>query len=157
MPEIGSQAPTFTLPNTNKELVSLESFRDKSAVVVAFFPAAFTGTCQKELCTFRDRISEFNEVDAQVLGVSVDPIFSQKAFAAQNELNFPLLSDFARVATKAYGVGIQDFATEGYVAAQRSVFVVDRSGVLRFAWVADKPSTEPNYDDVKAAVAALTG
>ena len=155
MSTVGSQAPDFSLPNTKREAVSLASLRG-NPVVLAFFPAAFTGVCEKELCTFRDSLAAFNDLDAAVFGVSVDAPFANAAFAERNSLNFPILSDYARAAVQAYGVAHDDFAgMAGYTAAKRSVFVIDKEGTLRYAWIADNPGQEPNYDEVQAAVKAL--
>lgn len=156
MAAIGSEAPDFTLFNNKREKVTLSEQRGKN-VVLAFFPAAFTGVCEKELCTFRDSLALFNDLDATVYGISVDSPFANSAFAEKNQLNFPILSDYAREAVRAYGVAHDDFAgMPGYTAAKRSVFVVDKQGKIAFAWVADVPSQEPNYDDVQAAVKALS-
>jgi peroxiredoxin len=125
-------------------------------VVLAFFPAAFTGVCEKELCSFRDSLAALNELNATVLGISVDAPFSNAAFAERNQLNFPLLSDYTREAVKAYGVAHDDFAgMPGYTAAKRSVFVIDPSGALQYTWVGPNPGVEPNYDEVKQAVASI--
>ena len=155
MPDIGSDAPDFTLPDHKREAVTLSALRGKN-VVLAFFPAAFTGVCEKELCTFRDAVAQFNDIDASVFGVSVDAPFSNAAFAEKNGLNFQILSDYARTAVNAYGIAHDDFAgMAGYTAAKRSVFVVDKEGKLRWSWVADNPGQEPDYDAVQAAVKAL--
>lgn len=153
--QIGADAPDFTLLDNKRESVSLSALRGKN-VVLAFFPAAFTGVCEKELCTFRDSLAAFNDLDAAVYGVSVDAPFSNAAFADRNSLNFRILSDYARAATNAYGVAHENFAgMPGYTASKRSVFVIDKQGKLRWSWVADNPGQEPNYDDVQAAVKAL--
>ncbi len=157
MPEIGSPAPDFSLLDNKREKVDLTGLRGKN-VVLAFFPAAFTPTCEKELCTFRDALAAFNDLDAAVFGICVDAPFANAAFASKNGLNFPILSDYDRAATNAYDVAHNDFANmTGYTASKRSVFVVDKAGVLRYTWVAPNPGVEPNYDEVKAAVAALQG
>lgn len=149
---VGSPAPNFDLFDHARQRVSLDGLRGKT-VVLAFFPAAFTGVCEKELCSFRDSLAALNSLNATVLGVSVDAPFANKAFADKNGLNFPLLSDYAREAVRAYGVAHDDFANlPGYTAAKRSVFVIDPAGVVRYAWVAPNPGVEPNYDEVKAAV-----
>lgn len=149
---VGSPAPNFDLFDHARQRVSLDGLRGKT-VVLAFFPAAFTGVCEKELCSFRDSLAALNSLNATVLGVSVDAPFANKAFADKNGLNFPLLSDYAREAVRAYGVAHDDFAgLPGYTAAKRSVFVIDPAGVVRYAWVAPNPGVEPNYDEVKAAV-----
>lgn len=148
----GDQAPDFTLPNTKRERVSLASLRGKT-VVLAFFPAAFTSVCEKELCSFRDSLSALNDLNAAVLGLSVDAPFSNGAFAERNQLNFPLLSDYNREAVRAYGVALDDFAgMPGYTAAKRAVFVVDPTGKITYAWVGPNPGVEPNYDEVQRAV-----
>lgn len=155
MPDIGTDAPDFTLPDNERKAVTLSELRGKNVVLV-FFPAAFTGVCEKELCTFRDSLAAFNDLDAAVYGVCVDAPFANNAFAQRNNLNFPILSDYARTAVRAYGIAHDDFAgLTGYTAAKRSVFVVDKTGKLRWSWVADNPGQEPNYDDVQAAVKAL--
>jgi peroxiredoxin len=154
MPQIGDKAPDFNLPNHKRERVSLESLRGKT-VVLAFFPAAFTGVCEKEMCSFRDSLAALNDLNATVLGVSVDAPFSNAAFAERNQLNFPLLSDYNREAVRAYGVAHDDFAgLPGYTAAKRSVFVIDPHGALQYTWVGPNPGVEPNYEEVKQAVAS---
>ncbi len=153
--ETGQQAPNFTLFDSGLQQRSLSEFKGKN-VVLAFFPGAFTGVCTTEMCTFRDRSDQFNSLNAQVLGISVDSPFSQKAWSDQNNLNFPLLSDYERKAVNAYGVGFPDLAgLGGYVAANRAVFVVDKEGVIRYKWVAPSPAEEPNYDEVRQAVSQL--
>ena len=100
-----------------------------------------------------ERLSSLN---AQVLAVSVDPPFSQKAFADANGLTFPLLSDYNRDAVRAYGVEAPDFVgMKGYTAAKRAVFVIDGSGVVRNAWVSDDPGVEPDYDEVSKQLQAI--
>lgn len=156
MIEVGTQAPPFNLHKSKTDTVNLEDLRGKN-VVIAFFPAAFTGVCEKELCTFRDSHTALSELNAEVYGISVDGPFANAAFAAKNELNFPLLSDYARAAVTAYGVAHDDFAgLTGYTAAKRSVFVIDKEGMIRYAWIAPNPGVEPNYDEVKDLVGSLS-
>jgi peroxiredoxin len=153
--QVGSAAPSFTLIDHSRQPVSLDSLKGKT-VVLAFYPAAFTGVCEKELCSFRDSLASLNSLNATVLGVSVDAPFANKAFADKNGLNFPLLSDYKREAVRAYGVALDDFAgMQGYTAAKRSVFVIDPEGTVRYAWVGPNPGVEPNYDEVKQAVAQI--
>ena len=152
MSHIGKTAPDFSLLNTNREAVSLSGLRG-GKVVLAFFPAAFTGVCEKEVCAFQDALASFNDVGATVLGISVDGPFANAAFAAKNNINFPILSDYGRDAVNAYGIGIDNFAgMNGYTAANRCVFVIDEAGVVTYEWTAPNPGVEPNYDEVKAAV-----
>ncbi len=149
MVEIGSKAPHFALVNTARETMTLDSFAGRKTVI-AFFPAAFTGVCEKELCTFQDSMAEMNSMDANVVAISVDGPFANAAFAGRNNLNFPLLSDYAREAVEAFGVAHHDFAgMPGYTAAKRSVFVLDSEGVVKYAWVSDNPGVEPDYAIIK--------
>lgn len=150
--EVGQQAPDFALVDTDLKPRSLKDFRGRP-VVLAFFPAAFTGVCEKELCTFRDGLGSLGTLDAQVLGISVDSPFANKAFAAKNTLNFPLLADVSREAIQRYDVVFQDLAgIKGFTVAKRAVFVIDKGGVVRYKWVAPEPKVEPNYADVTEAV-----
>jgi peroxiredoxin len=153
--EVGQAAPDFTLYDTDRKQRKLSEFAGQN-VVLAFFPGAFTGVCTTEMCTFRDRLGEFNSLDAQVLGISVDPPFSQKVFADQNNLNFTILSDFNRQVVNQYGVTLPNLAgLEGYIAANRAVFVVDKQGAVQYKWVAPSPANEPDYDEVREAVSKL--
>jgi len=154
MISIGSKAPDFNLFNHKRERVSLEGLRGKK-VVVAFFPAAFTSVCERELCTFRDSLSALDDIGATVLAVSVDAPFANAAFAEKNKLNFSVLSDYGREATRAYDVAMENFAgMPGYTASKRAVFVVNGEGVITYAWVGPNPGVEPDYEEVKRAVAA---
>ena len=152
--DVGAKAPDFTLQNQDRENVTLSEELKKGPVVLAFFPAAFSGTCQKEMCTFRDSAADLNKVNAKVLGVSTDTFFALKAWGDQQKLNFPLLSDYNKDVIRKYGVvnpdmiGLKDIA-------KRSVFVIDRSGTIRHREVLDDARNEPNYDDVKKALASL--
>lgn len=153
--EVGQAAPDFTLYDTDRKQRSLSEFRGKN-LVLAFFPGAFTGVCTTEACALRDRAADFNELNAQVVGITVDPPFSQKQWADANEVNYPFLSDFNREAVNAYDVALPNLAgMEGYVAANRAVVVVDKAGVIRYRWVAPSPATEPDYNAVRQAVSEL--
>jgi peroxiredoxin len=153
--DVGQKAPQFTLVNTDLKTVSLSGFSGKN-VVLAFYPAAFTGVCQKEMCTFRDALNDFTSANTAVLGVSVDSPFANKEFAAKNGLTFPLLSDITRDVIKQYDVVFNDLAgVKGFTVAKRAVFVIDRQGVIRYKWVAPEPKVEPNYAEVTAAVKKL--
>ena len=152
MVEIGDKAPEIELVDTEKKPVKISDFRGKTTVL-AFFPAAFTGVCTKEMCAFRDDLSKFENLGSNVVGVSVDPPFSNKSFKTQSNINFPLLSDYNRNAVKAFGVEHHNFSNlQGYTAAKRSVFVLDKEGIIRWKWISDNPGIEPNYAEVKAEV-----
>ena len=153
---IGQPAPDFTLYADNGDQVTLSDLRG-TPIVLAFFPAAFTGVCETELCSFRDSMSAYNDIEATVLGISVDSRFSNAAFVAANDLNFQILSDYTRCTIDAYGIRFSDLAgMSGYDVAQRSVFVVDAAGTVSWRWLADNPGDEPPYEEVLSAVRSLT-
>ena len=153
--KVGETAPDFKLPDTGKAMKGPGDYRGKN-VILAFFPAVYSGVCDKEMCAFRDSLTELNQANAQVLAVSVDGLNANKKFAAEYKLNFPVLSDYKKEVIKTYGVEWPNFAgLDGYTVATRSVFVLDKAGVVRYAWVTDAQGKEPNYDEVKKAAAAL--
>jgi peroxiredoxin len=155
--ETGSIAPDFTLPNQDREPVTLSKQRGRPTVL-AFFPAAFSSVCQKELCTFRDalgQLDKLNRVNAQVYGISVDTFFALKAFGDQQHLTFPLLSDFNKQVIRDYGVYNEDMIGLKGIA-KRAVFVLDKDGVIRHREVLDDARNEPDYEKVYKAVAALS-
>jgi peroxiredoxin len=134
----------------------MSEFLQGGATVVAFFPFAFSGVCDKEMCSFRDGFSRFSNLGAQVVGISVDSVYTLKAFSQTYNLPFPLLSDFNKKVVKSWGV-LQDAWTEhGYKGVgKRSVFLVDRNGVLRYRWISETPDKEPPYEDLVKAVGRL--
>ena len=153
MPSVGDMAPDFTLTAHDKSSVTLSEIR-RGRVILACYPAAFTGVCTKEMCTFSDGIAGLDSSGVSVLGISVDSPFSNAAFADSNGITFPLLSDVHREAVDAYGIALGDFVIPGYTVAQRSVFVVEPDGSIGYAWVADNPGMEPDYEAVMAHCAS---
>jgi len=149
----GGQAPDFTLMNQEREPVTLSNLKGRP-VVLAFFPAAFSSVCTKELCTFRDSLARLNQAKAQVLGISVDTFFALKAFHTDQKLTFPLLSDFNKQTIRDYGVYNEDMIGLKGVA-KRAVFVIDADGKVRYRQVLDDARNEPDYDAVYKALAAL--
>jgi peroxiredoxin len=150
--EVGSEAPDFTLNDYNREKVSLASFRGKKNVLVVFYPFAFSGACTGELCQVRDELADYQNDEVQVLGVSVDAVYSLKAWAKQEGYEFPLLSDFwphGEVA-KAYGV-----FNETAGMANRGTFLVDTEGIVRFAEM-NQPGEVRDQNAWKKAIATAT-
>jgi len=143
---VGQKAPDFKLMNEKREEVTLSSQKGHP-VVLAFFPAAFTGVCTKELCTFRDSMEKLNKANAQVYGISVDTSFSLAEFKKQQNLNFPLLSDFNKEVIQSYGVFNPDMIGLKGIA-KRSTFVIDKDGIVRHAEILEDARNEPNYDKV---------
>ncbi len=150
--EVGQRVPDVMLVNQERKAIRLSEVLGKPTIL-AFFPGAFTGVCTKEACAFRDGMARFAGTTGQVIGISVDSPFAQKAFADAYALNFTFLSDFNRQAVRAFGIEDPHFAGGSLPGvAKRSVFVLDRDGVVRYRWVSDNPGVEPNYDEVAEAV-----
>lgn len=153
--KVGDKAPDFTLFDTDRKERSLKEFVGKN-VILAFYPGAFTGVCQKELCQFRDMLPKFNQANAQVLGVSVDSPFANAAFASQNEISYPILCDYSREVSKKYAGVHEDFAgLKGYSASKRAIFVLDKAATIKYAWVTENPGQEPPYQEVDSVIAGL--
>lgn len=153
--KVGDKAPDFKLPDIDKALKGPADFRGKN-VILTFFPAAYSGVCDKEMCTFRDSLAELNSANAQVIAVSVDGFPANKKFATEYKLGFPVLSDHKKEVIKSYGIEWPNFGgVEGFTVATRSVFILDKAGVVKYAWITDGQGKEPNYDEVKKAAAAL--
>jgi len=154
-PQVGDKALKFTLPDTDLKPRSLRDFQGQK-VVLAFFVGAFTSVCTKEMCAFRDSMARLIDLKAQVIGVSVNDPFSNKAFAEKNRLSFPILSDVNREVIRLYNLESPDFAgIKGYSVAKRSIFVLDKKGVLRYTWITDDPTVEPDYDKIERVLAEV--
>ena len=151
--DVGSKAPDFTLMNQDRQPVTLSAQRGRP-VVLAFFPAAFSSVCAKEMCTFRDSLATLNQAKAQVYGLSVDTFFTLKAFADREKLTFPLLSDFNKQVIRDYGVFNEDMIGLKGIA-KRAVFVIDTDGVVRHREVLDDARNEPDYGAMFEALSRL--
>ncbi|MCK5625219.1 peroxiredoxin [Candidatus Bathyarchaeota archaeon] len=147
--KVNQKAPDFALLDTDFKPKKLKDFLSQN-VVLAFYPGAFTSVCSKEMCTFRDSLARLNALKAQVIGISVNDPFTNKAFADANQLNFPLLNDYNRETVNLYGVALMDFAgLKGYTAAKRSVFIIDKQSIVRYVWISEDPGVEPNYEEIE--------
>jgi len=151
---VGSKAPNFTLRNTEKAEVSLENYKGKN-VVLLFFPLAFTGVCTTELCTMRDDIATYEGLDAEILAVSVDSLFTLEQFKKAENYNFQLLSDFNKNVSRAYGSLYEDFVLDMKGVSKRSAFVIDKEGMIQYAEVLESAGDLPNFEAVKAALGKL--
>ncbi len=148
----GDKVPDFTLYDTERKERSLSEFLG-GKTVLAFYPGAFTGVCTKEICRLRDSMAMFDSLNATVVGVSIDSPFANKGFADANKITFPLLSDFTRAVSKQVTGLYDNFGfLNGYTASKRSVFVLDRAGVVQYAWVTENPGTEPPYAEIEQAL-----
>lgn len=153
--QVGQEAPDFTLKNTDMEDVALSSYRGQKNVVLLFVPLAFSGVCTRELCSVRDNLNAYSTLNAEVLGISVDSPFSQKAWKEKENLNFTLLSDFNREVVKAYGAQYDKLlAFEG--VAKRSAFVIDKEGKVRYAEVLENAGDLPNFDKINETLQSLS-
>jgi peroxiredoxin len=154
-PPVGEKAPDFTLPDTDMKPRSLKEFQGQK-VVLAFFVGAFTGVCTKEMCAFRDSMARLIDLKAQVVGISVNDPFSNKGFAEKNQLTFPILSDVNRGVIRGYNLEFPDFAgLKGYSVAKRSIFVIDRKGIIRYTWITEDPTVEPKYEKIEQVLTEI--
>lgn len=151
---IGDKAPNFKLYNTNKEEIQLESYKGKN-VVLLFFPLAFTGVCTTELCTMRDDITRYTNLNAEIIAISVDSLFTLERFKADQKLNFTLLSDFNGTTSATYGSLYDDFVLGMKNVSKRSAFVIDANGVVQYAEVLDSAGDLPNFSAVNATLEKL--
>ena len=149
--DVGAVAPDFVLRDQNNQEVRLSDFRGRRNVLLVFYPLAFTGTCQGELCAMRDNLSDFANEDVQVLTVSVDSPYAHKVWAEREGYDFPLLADFwpHGAVAQAYGVFNEE---RGF--ANRGTFLVDRDGVVRFAEM-NEPGRARDQDAWRKALALL--
>jgi peroxiredoxin len=146
---IGDIAPNFELPDTELKMRALEEFKGKK-IVLSFFVAASSPVCETELCTFRDSWEEISKLGAQVIAISNDGPFANKAFAEKNRFNFPVLADYTSKVIRDYDVLMPDLLhIKGYNAAKRSVFVIMEDGKIGYKWVSEDPLKEPNYREIK--------
>lgn len=150
--EIGSYAPEFSLYNSEKNKVSLSDYKGRN-VLLLFFPLAFTGTCTKELCGVRDNISQYDNSNVHVLGISVDSLYTLAKYKEEQHLNFPLLSDFNKEVSTAYGSLYQTFGFGMQGVGKRSAFVVDKEGVVRYAEVLENANEIPDFEAIQKALA----
>ena len=156
MSNLNEIAPDFNLKNTEKNDIALSSFKGKT-VVLAFYPGAFTGVCDTEMCSLKDSMDSFNDLNATVLGISVDSPWANAEFAKKYEINFNLLSDYNRNVSKAYDMIFNGLGgLEGYECSNRGVIIIDGEGLIQYRWVAENPGIEPNYSEIIEKVKSLS-
>ena len=149
--EKGQKAPDFSLYSSDKSKITLSELKGQN-ILLLFFPAAFTGTCTKELCSVRDNISMYNDIDAKVFGISVDSVYSLAKYREEQRLNFPLLSDFNKNASVAYGCLYETFSYDMKGVSKRSAFVIDKNGIVQYAEVLEKATDLPNFEAIQKAL-----
>lgn len=153
----GDVAPAFELYNSECSKVSLESFKGNKNVLLLFFPFAFTSVCTKELCSVRDDISRYSNDNAQVLGISVDSVFTLAKFKEDQKLNFDLISDFNKTASAAYGSIYESFTNMDFKGvSKRSAFIIDKKGIIQYAEVLESAGDVPNFEAINEILGTLS-
>ncbi|HEX3167146.1 MAG TPA: redoxin domain-containing protein [Chitinophagaceae bacterium] len=152
--EIGQPAPDFTLYDSAKNKITLSDMKGHN-VLLLFFPLAFTSTCTAELCSIRDNISFYNDVNAKVFGISVDSLHTLAKYKADQNLNFTLLSDFNKEVSSLYGSLYEMFGYNMKGVSKRSAFVIDKDGIIRYAEVLENASEQPNFKNITLTLGGL--
>ena len=152
--EIGQPAPEFSLYDTTRNKLSLSDLRGQN-VLLLFFPQAFSRVCTKELCSIRDNISLYNNVNATIIGISVDSVFTLAAYKEAQQYNFPLLSDFNKEVSSAYGVLYEHWILDMKGVSKRSAFIVNKDGIIQYAEVLEIAGEEPNFDVIQKILSEL--
>ena len=152
--QIGQQAPDFTLHDSEKNKVTLSDNKGKN-VLLLFFPQAFTSVCTKELCSIRDGIGEYRNANATVYGISVDSVFTLAKFKEEQQYNFPLLSDFNKEASTAYGAIYHDWILDMKGVSKRAAFIIDKEGIIRYAEVLESAGDLPNFEAIQNTLRSL--
>lgn len=152
--EIGQPAPDFTLYDSTKNKVTLSDLRGQN-VLLLFFPLAFTSTCTAELCSVRDNISFYNNVNAKVFGISVDSLHTLAKYKADQNLNFTLLSDFNKTVSSLYGSLYEMFGYNMQGVSKRSAFVIDKEGIIRYAEILENAGEQPNFKNITLTLESL--
>lgn len=154
--QTGQQAPDFKLFDTDKKEVALEDFKGKN-VLLLFFPLAFTSVCTAELCSIRDNFKMYEQLDVQPLGISVDSLFTLGKFREEQNLNFPLLSDFNKEISRAYGSLYESFGFGMKGVSKRSAFLIDGQGVVQYAEVLENAGEQPDFSAIQGKLRELAG
>ena len=152
--EIGQPAPDFTLYDSTKNKITLSNMKGQN-VLLLFFPLAFTSTCTAELCSVRDNISFYNNVNAKVFGISVDSLHTLAKYKADQNLNFTLLSDFNKDVSSLYGSIYNTFGYNMKGVSKRSAFVIDKDGIVRYTEVLENASEQPNFKNITLILEGL--
>ena len=152
MLQVGDKAPEFTLFSESKKEVSLSDYQGRN-VVLLFFPMAFTSVCTAELCEARDNIAMYNNLNAEVIAISVDSIFTQAK--EEQQFNFTLLADFNKEVSKSYGTLYENFVFGMKGVSKRSAFVIDGQGIIRYVEVLESAGDLPNFQEVKNTLNSL--
>jgi glutaredoxin-dependent peroxiredoxin len=153
---VSQQAPDFSLFDSEKKAIKLSDFNNEKNVLLLFFPVAFTSVCTKELCAVRDDIAKYSNANAQVLGISVDSVFTLAKFKEEQGYNFPLLSDFNKETSEAYGCLYNSFTDMNMKGvSKRSAFIIDKAGIVQYAEVLESAGEIPNFEAINEKLESL--
>jgi peroxiredoxin len=152
---IGQAAPEFTLYDTGKNKVSLSGYKGKN-VLLLFFPQAFTGVCTKELCAVRDDIARYSNINAEVIGISVDSVFTLNKYKEDQQYNFPLLSDFNKEVSALYGALYTEWILDMKGVSKRAAFIVDKDGMIAYAEVLESAGEMPDFAAINEKIGSLS-
>lgn len=153
---VGQKAPDFALFNSEKAKVNLGDYAGKKNVLILFFPQAFTGVCTKELCSVRDGINKYQNDSTEVLGISVDSVFTLAKFKEEQSYNFQLLSDFNKEVSNGYEAIHESFTDMGMLGvSKRAAFIIDKEGVLQYVEVLDNPGEMPDFTTIDEKLASM--
>jgi glutaredoxin-dependent peroxiredoxin len=153
--EVGNHAPDFSLYDSTKTKLSLSELKGNN-VLILFFPMAFTSVCTKELCWVRDNISLYEKANAKVLGISVNSLYTLAKFKEEQHLNFPLLSDFNKEVSTAYGCLYETWNYDMKGVSKRSAFVIDKYGIIKYAEVLETTGQVPDFESIITTLSSLT-
>ena len=151
----GQKAPNFTLYDTGKKEHNLTEYRGKK-VVLLFFPLAFTSTCTRELCDVRDNISIYDNLNAEIIAISVDSLYTLGKYKDEQNLNFTLLSDWNKQASRAYYSLYEEFGYGMKGVSKRSAFIIDGEGIVRYAEVLNNAGEIPDFNKIKETLSSLS-
>jgi peroxiredoxin len=152
--KVGQKAPEFSLFDTDRQKVNLADFRGKN-VLILFYPQAFSRTCTAELCAVRDDIARYSNINAVVLGISVDSVFTLKRYKDEQGYNFPLLSDFNKEVSAAYDSLYENWILEMKGVSKRSAFIVDKEGIIQYAELVETKDAVPDFEAINKQLEIL--
>lgn len=154
MVAIGQKAPSIILFSSDKKLINLKDYKGKN-VLLLFFPQAFTSVCTAELCSVRDNISQYSNVDAEVFGISVDSVFTLRKFKEEQQFNYTLLSDFNKEVSKSYGCYYENWILDMKGVSKRAAFIIDKNGNIQYTEVLEDAGNTPNFNAIIKKLASL--
>lgn len=150
----GESAPDFSLYAHDKTLFTLSELKGNN-VLLLFFPLAFTSVCTAELCSVRDSMKKYESLNTKPFGISVDSLYTLNKFREEQELNFPLLSDFNKTVSELYGCLYTKFSFEMTGVSKRAAFVIDKAGLVRYAEVLENAGEQPDFAAIQQVIAGL--